>query len=142
MRKVTVCNTVERADNVLITHIQYSGAEHLSSLQPIHGSQSRTMHPQCACLYSLLSQYDQPVRLAQVHPWMPHCHLLLPALLQVYNVAGFTLDMVLLASTVVYLAALWALLTVATRGWDELAAMWSPKPSSRRASRGGGSRRS
>jgi hypothetical protein len=49
--------------------------------------------------------------------------------LQVVKVAGFMQDMVLTASVILYLLALFVGLVVATRGWKELIALMKPKVS-------------
>jgi hypothetical protein len=45
------------------------------------------------------------------------------------KVAGFMQDMVLTASVILYLLALFVGLVVATRGWKELIALMKPKAS-------------
>jgi cobalamin biosynthesis protein CobD/CbiB len=51
---------------------------------------------------------------------------------QVLKAAGFMHDMLLLAAVLLYLISLGVVLVLATRGWADLQAMWSPKPAARR----------
>jgi hypothetical protein len=51
-------------------------------------------------------------------------------------------DMLLLAAVVLYLMGLWVVLVLATRGWADLQAMWSPKPAARRRNTKSSSKRS
>jgi hypothetical protein len=62
--------------------------------------------------------------------------------MQVLKAAGFMQDMLLLAAVLLYLGGLWMVLVVATRGWAELQALWSPKPAARRRNAKSSSKRS
>lgn len=60
--------------------------------------------------------------------------------LQVVKVAGFMQDMVLTASVILYLLALFVGLVVATRGWKELIALMKPKASKQQRKSSGAKR--
>jgi hypothetical protein len=60
----------------------------------------------------------------------------------VVKVAGFMQDMVLTASVIMYLLALFVGLMVATRGWNDLMALMRPKVSKQQQRRSAAVRRS
>lgn len=62
--------------------------------------------------------------------------------MQVVKVAGFMQDMVLTASVILYLLALFVGLVVATRGWRDLLALLKPKSTSKQQRRSAGGKRS
>jgi hypothetical protein len=60
----------------------------------------------------------------------------------VVKVAGFMQDMVLTASVIVYLLALFVGLMLATRGWSDLMALMKPKVSKQQQRRSASGKRS
>jgi hypothetical protein len=60
----------------------------------------------------------------------------------VVKVAGFMQDMVLTASVIMYLLALFVGLMVATRGWNDLMALMRPKVSKQQQRRSAAVKRS